>query len=295
MKPIRLRTNAKLNLFLHVLGKRADGYHEIETIFHGIGLHDDIVFTPTDSGVDIGMRFENETFEGMPPAEDNLIARVADRLVAHGARRTGVRAEITKRIPIGAGLGGGSTNAAGALVALNELWSAGLSGHELERIAADIGTDVPYCLSGGTALATSRGDELTPLPAPAAMHFVLGLSAEPLYTRDVYPLWDPGAHGGDATSAAMTLALGGGDVAEVAALLRNDLEPAVFKLRPELEAKKEVFLAAGALGGLVTGSGPTIFAIARDAQDARRLASEVETQFDRTAVVASRSQAVERR
>ena len=292
---MRLRTNSKLNLFLRVLGRRADGYHEIETIFHGIDLADDVSVTPTSSGnLEVSMRFEEEDLGTIPPAEENLVSEVARLLVERGAVDGGARVAITKRVPIGGGLGGGSANAAGVLVALNELWEANLAGDDLAALAAEIGTDVPYCLTGGTALATSRGDELTQLVAPEPMHFVLGMSREPLYTRDVYPLWDPDGAGPEAAGAPMALALGGGDAMEVAALLRNDLEPAIFKLRPELRDKKERVVAAGALGALVTGSGPTIFGVARDASHAEEVGASVSDIFDRTVAVSSSPRGIER-
>ena len=295
MSVIRMRTHAKVNLFLRVLGTRPDGYHEVETILHGIKLSDEIDLETTDTGrLEVDMSFADGLHGELPAAEDNVVSLVAKMLVERGALNEGLRVRLTKRIPIGAGLGGGSGNAAGVLVALNELWRTEIGPDDLLTMAGTVGADVPFCISGGTALATGRGDEVTPLPAPEDLCFVLGLSNEPLYTRAVYERWAPGEDDLSAGSAPMTLALGGGDTREIASLLHNDLERAVFSLRPELEDKKVLMVDAGALGALISGSGPTVFGIARSATDAREIAARIEPHFDRTLVVGSQPACIER-
>ena len=295
MPPIRMRTNAKVNLFLRVLGLRADGYHEIETILHGIKLSDDIEIQPAATGrIDIDMSFADGLAGELPRVEDNIVSMVANLLVERGADNAGLHVRLTKRIPIGAGLGGGSGNAAGVLVALNELWGTDIAPDELLRLAGDVGADVPFCISGGTALATGRGDEITPLPGPGDMTFVLGLSSEPLYTRDVYSRWEPDESREAVGSAPITLALGGGDIGEIASLLHNDLEPAIFSIRPELAEKKEALVEAGALGAAVTGSGPTVFGVAASPDHAEDIASRTARYFDRTLVVGSQPACIER-
>ena len=295
MPKLWLRTNAKVNLFLRVLGPRLDGYHEVETILHGVKLADEIEITSTTEGdVKVDMSLSQSVRGELPETEENVVWKAAQTLIERGALNQGIAINVLKRIPIGAGLGGGSGNAAGVLVALNELWRMGMGPSDLYDLAGSIGSDVPYCLNGGTALATSRGEELTPLPAPAAMWFVLGISHDPLFTRDVYARWRPRDNRRDVRSAPMTLALGGGDVAEVASLLHNDLEPVVFEMRPEIEERKESMLEAGALGALVSGSGPTIFAIARDEGHGRDIESKVAAGFDETIVVPSQPHCIER-
>jgi 4-diphosphocytidyl-2-C-methyl-D-erythritol kinase len=295
MPTIHLRTNAKVNLFLRVMGVRPDAFHEIETVFHGIGLADEILITPTSTGVvEVDMRAQEGIDTELPALEENLAWRAANALTAKGAKNDGVHISITKRIPIAAGLGGGSGNAAGVLVGLNELWGAGHDRTSLLDLAGGLGSDVPYCIGGGTALATSRGETLTPLPFPAKLWLVLGISYEPLFTRDIYAAWEPVHPDLDAGSAPMTLALGAGDVPEVASLLHNDLERAIFGKRPDLEEKKNNLLEAGALGALVTGSGPTVYGVARDEAHAHTLASSVESEFDETLVVSSVKGCVER-
>jgi len=292
---IRLRTHAKVNLFLRVVGRRPDGYHEIESIFHGISLADDLTVRPTQGDeVEVDMTIPRGSEHGAPQRESNLAYLAAAALGERGATRSGVSIDIVKNIPIGAGLGGGSGNAAGVLVALNELWGAGFGNDDLNLLGASVGSDVPYCLMGGTMLVTGRGDKLTPLPSPRDLQFVLGISDQPLLTRDVYAHWDELGASSGAGSASMTLALGGGDPHEVAQLLHNDLEPAAFSLRPELEELKKVISTAGALGAGLTGSGPTLFGIAADAAHARDIAAKIEDRFDRVEVAFSTSQCVER-
>ena len=292
---VRMRTYAKLNLFLRVLGPRPDGYHEIETILHGIKLADDVEIIPTSSGkVEIEMTLAEHLRGEVPAQEENVIWEVASSLLERGARNDGVLIRIVKRIPIGAGLGGGSGNAAGALVVLNELWDTRLDNEQLLKSAGALGSDVPYCIHGGTALATARGDELTPLPAPDALWFVLGISHEALFTKDIYEMWEALGAAPEVKSAPMTLALGGSDPAEIASLLHNDLESVVVRLRPELLNKKEVMLRAGALGSCITGSGPTVFAIARDEAHAQEIAVAVANAFDNVMVVPSSSVCIER-
>jgi 4-diphosphocytidyl-2-C-methyl-D-erythritol kinase len=292
---IRMRTNAKINLFLRVMGQRPDGFHEIETIFHGVGLKDDIVLTPTTSGeVEIEMQAAGNLRADMPTFEENLAWLAARALIEQGSQNAGVHISITKRIPVAAGLGGGSGNAAGVLVGLNELWEFGLDRSGLLELAGVVGSDVPYCIDGGTALATGKGEALTALPFPSDLWLVLGISYVPLLTREVYAAWEPSDSKLKVGSAPMTLALGAGDVPEVAALLHNDLEPAIFKLRPELEDKKQELLQAGALGALVSGSGPTVYGVAGDRAHAEAIAASVKSEFDEALVLSTSKECIER-
>lgn len=294
MTPIRFRTNAKVNLFLRVVGRRPDGYHEIETILHGIGLADDLAITPTSDGlVDVVMEVAESAANDLPPLELNTVYLAAQRLIERGAKNEGVRIDITKRIPIGSGLGGGSGNGAGALVMLAEQWKMGLERSELLEIASRLGADVPYCIDGGTALATSRGEDLTLLPSSQTMWFVLGVSSTALLTAEAYDTFDGLGHESDAQAAPMTMAIGAGDVEGIASLLHNDLEAAAFRLRPELLTKKKAMLSAGALGAVMSGSGPTIVGIARDEAHAQAVSGAVEGEFDRVEMVHSAPACIE--
>jgi 4-diphosphocytidyl-2-C-methyl-D-erythritol kinase len=272
---------------------RPDGYHEIETILHGVSLADEIVIEPLDID-DLEVEFAlGPGLDGrLPDPKDNLITAAAGALRAWAGQPPGLRIRVTKNVPIAAGLGGGSANAAGILHVLNDLWRVGLDRESILVEAAKLGSDVPYCIGGGTALATSRGEKLTQLPPVSDLWFVLGVSYEPLLTREVYALWDE-IGGEEAQTAPMTLALGSGDVQEIASLLHNDLEQPAFKLRPDLRGKKDVLLEAGALGALLSGSGPTVFGLAWDEAHARDIAGRVEAQFDATLVATSALRCIE--
>lgn len=294
-RALKLQTNAKTNLLLRVLGRRPDGYHELETIFHTLSLADTISIAPTTSDdIEVIMHAETATDEGLPLAVDNLVSAAARKLIEASGQSHGVRIEIVKRIPIGAGLGGGSGNAAGVLAALNEMWGLGLDSATLAGLALDIGADVPYCLTGGTTLAGGRGEKTTAIRAPATLWFALGLSNEPLLTRDVYEEFDSHRDSVGVRSAPMCRALGVGDVAAVAALMHNDLEPPAFRLRPELAQLKSAMLDAGALGAVMSGSGPTMLGLARDRDHATAIAGAAERSFDRVVVVSSRPVCIER-
>ncbi|MDQ4027007.1 MAG: 4-(cytidine 5'-diphospho)-2-C-methyl-D-erythritol kinase [Actinomycetota bacterium] len=292
---IRLRTYAKINLFLGVRPGRADGYHDIDTIFHAIDLSDDMELRPRPGGeIDVRMALATGVQGAMPVREDNLVFRAAMLLARHAGVEAGARIDVTKRVPIGAGLAGGSANAAGALIGLNELWAAGLNPQDLQNLAQELGSDVPFCLVGGTARGTGRGEVLVPLTVRAELWFVLGLSRESLATTDVYRTWDELPARQAKTAAAMAEALGAGGAKEIGLLLHNDLEAAAFRLRPDLVEKKELLRKKGALGACLSGSGPTLVALAVDEPHAREIAARVASGFDRAAVASSRAVGVQR-
>ena len=291
---IRLRTHAKVNLFLRVIGLRRDGFHEVETILHGIKLYDEIEMEEAESGVEVIMEFAEGLSGTLPSKEENLIARAAMLLVDGLDHTSGALVRVKKGIPIAAGLGGGSGNAAGALVTLAEMWKLDIDRTRLFAMAEKLGADVPYCIDGGTALATARGEQLTPLANIQPMWFVLGGSNQPLLTREVYELWDTAGTAEESSPVPLTMALGAGDSAEAATLLHNDLEKPAFVLRPELEEKKELLVEAGALGASMSGSGPTMFGIASDEESAKEIAGKVRGAFDWVKVVTSQSACIER-
>jgi 4-diphosphocytidyl-2-C-methyl-D-erythritol kinase len=291
---MRLRTHGKVNLFLRVIGLRRDGFHEVETILHGVNLYDEIEIEASGDEVDVTMGFVEGLAGTLPSKEENLIARAAMLLAEGHENARGARLRVRKGIPVGAGLGGGSSNAAGALVALAEMWGIDLDRDRLFALAEKLGADVPYCIEGGTALATSRGEQLTPLPNIRQMWFVLGGSTEPLLTREVYERWDETGPGQESSSVPLSMALGAGDSAEVATLLHNDLEVPAFGLRPELREKKALLVEAGALGACMSGSGPTTFGIAADEGSASAIAEKVRDSFDWVRVVRSQATCIER-
>ena len=277
-----VRSYAKVNLWLRVAGRRADGFHDIETVFHTISLHDDLRIEAVDSTVEVAMS---------PHVEANLAERAARALASRAGSEAGARIDIRKSIPLGAGLAGGSGNAAAVLIALNELWGLQLSRGDLLTMAADLGSDVPFLLEGGTSLGLGRGERLVRLEQPPRMWFVLGISTTGLSTGAVYEAWRQGSTGPslDEFHAALEI----GRVEEIAQLIRNDLEGPACELRPELADKKASMVTAGALGSFISGSGPTVVGIARDERHARSIATNIREGFDRTEVVHSHPSGVE--
>lgn len=287
----RLKAHAKVNLYLQVLGPTGDGFHQIESVFHSLELHDDVEVIPAPASC-VEMRFV-----GVPaidiPSEDNICMRAMRAFNDVTTSDQQARIEVTKAIPHGAGLGGGSADAAAVLVALNDLSGTGLSQAELAAIGGRVGSDVPFCLTGGPCLVTGRGENVVPLPGAATttLWLVLGISHRPLSTRAVYDRWadaSPNASppGGTVIPSPTTLiaALERGDPTAIGPALYNGLEPAALTLRPELEVAKRKMLTAGALGAIVTGSGPTVMGLARDGDHARAVAAAVEDDFDRVEV-----------
>ncbi|MDQ3620447.1 MAG: 4-(cytidine 5'-diphospho)-2-C-methyl-D-erythritol kinase [Actinomycetota bacterium] len=292
---MRFRANAKINLFLRVLGDRPDGFHEIESILHSVDLGDEMeISIESGSGIDVEMILEDGVRGPAPPARSNLIYWAAERMLELSGYSVAIKVVTRKRIPMGGGLGGGSADAAGTLVALNEMLGVGLDVEDLGRLGAAIGSDVPFCIAGGTALATSRGEVLTALPAPARLWFVLGMSRDPVQTHDVYARWRPSQESPPADRSQLMSAIGVGDPAEIAPLLLNDLEPYIFELRPDVRSGTERMVKVGALGSLTSGSGPTVFGIASDEAHAQGIADRARGEFDRVQVVGSRPEGVER-
>jgi 4-diphosphocytidyl-2-C-methyl-D-erythritol kinase len=278
---ITVRVPAKLNLQLAVGPPRADGYHDLVTVFHAVSLFDQV--TVESAGRD-GVTVTGEGADRVPADQDNLaMLAVAALRAAARDRRTGpgsVHVTITKRIPVAAGLAGGSADAAAALVACNELWAVGLTQRQLRGIAATVGSDVAFALLGGTAVGRGRGEQLTPALAPATRyHWVLAFADGQLSTPAVYAALDrlraaqegiapPGA----TLDAALMSALRLGDAARVGQRLSNDLQPAAVSLFPALRKTLAAGLELGALGALVAGSGPTCVFLAANAERALELA-----------------------
>jgi 4-diphosphocytidyl-2-C-methyl-D-erythritol kinase len=278
---VKARSYAKVNLWLRVMRKRADGFHEIETVFHSISLHDDLYIERSEQGTEVLMQ---------PAIPDNLAERAARALL--GDRTFGARVAIDKNIPLGAGLAGGSGNAAAVLRTLPIVCDLEVSADEAFGIAAGLGSDVPFMLAGGTVVGRGRGEELERLPSEPELSFVLGISNEPLSTAEVYARWAPSGDAGLDLDTFRDL-LAGGDPAAIAGAIRNDLETAALHLRPELADRMSEVEAAGALRAFLSGSGPTIVGIARDEDDARRIAARLTDTFDRVEVVRSHPRAVE--
>jgi len=277
---VTVRVPAKVNLQLSVGPLRADGYHDLVTVFHAVSLFDEVTVSPASqttvsvTGVDAA---------SVPAGRTNLAVR-AVRALAAACKPRPVSAEvqivIRKRIPVAAGLAGGSADAAAALVACNELWQAGLAQAELCEVAAGVGSDVPFALVGGTAVGQGRGERLTAALTSGTYHWVLAFASGGLSTPEVYAACDrlragrpdgPG-DGPPALDAELMAALRSGDPALVGALLSNDLQAAAVSLRPDLRRALAAGREYGALGAIVSGSGPTCIFLAADARRARDLA-----------------------
>jgi 4-diphosphocytidyl-2-C-methyl-D-erythritol kinase len=281
---VAARVPAKVNLQLSVGPLGADGYHELVTVFHAVSLFDEVTVSPADR---TSVTATGEGGSAVPLGSANLAVRAASALAKAASRRdkdpAGVRIEIRKRIPVAAGLAGGSADAAAALVACNELWKAGLSQQELAAIGAKIGSDVPFALAGGTAIGHGRGERLTSALVSGSYHWVLAFGATGLATPDVYAACDRlrAAHAEETPgsqvppprlSNELMAALRSGDPAAVGPLLTNDLQPAALSLQPLLRRALAAGRENGALGAIVSGSGPTCAFLAADATAASDLA-----------------------
>ena len=281
MKEIRIESPAKVNLFLEVLGKREDGYHNVETVLETVDLCDDIILKETKEGIEIASNFPS-----LPLGRENLAYQAAFLLKKRLGIEKGIQLTINKRIPLASGLGGGSSNGASVLLGLNKLWSLGLSYRELMKIAPALGADVPFFLRKGRALGRGRGDELWPLPQSPTLHFVLifpgfEISAEWAYKnlRDLTK---------ERRSIKMILsALKSGDTGKVADSIYNRLEEAVIPKHPLIARIKERLLELGARGTLMSGSGSSVFGLVEDGKRAKEIYDKIKKEFKKVFLLKS--------
>ncbi|MYV50449.1 4-(cytidine 5'-diphospho)-2-C-methyl-D-erythritol kinase [Streptomyces sp. SID2888] len=270
---VTVRVPAKVNVQLAVGGARPDGFHDLANVFLAVGLYDEITVTPAEelsvtcSGPDAGQ---------VPLDRTNLAARAALALAERHGLDPAVHLHITKDIPVAGGMAGGSADGAGALVACDALWGTHASREELLDICAELGSDVPFSLVGGAALGTGRGEKLTPLEVGGTFHWVFATADGGLSTPAVYREFDRLTEGvgipEPTASEELLTALAKGDVNALAATLSNDLQAAALSLRPSLADTLAEGRAAGALAGLVSGSGPTTAFLAADAESAQTVA-----------------------
>jgi len=277
---ITVRVPAKVNVQLAVGGRRTDGYHGLASVFFAVGLYDELTVTPSSDGLTVTV--EGADAEHVPADRSNLAAKAAELLAAQHGIDPSVRLHIAKDIPVAGGMAGGSADAAAALVACDALWGLGSSPAELAALAAELGSDVPFALLGGVALGEGRGELLTPVPVGGDFHWVFAVADGGLSTPAVYGECDrlralgAGADEDDvpapAADRALLAALAAGDAAALGATLRNDLQSAALSLRPSLAATLGAGGDAGAIGSLVSGSGPTCAFLAKDAESAATVA-----------------------
>jgi 4-diphosphocytidyl-2-C-methyl-D-erythritol kinase len=283
---VTVRAPAKINLQLAVGPLRDDGYHDLVTVFQAVSLYDEVTAATVDGPGEDVVVVSGEGADSVPAGPDNLALRAATALaqVAGLSPDPGRHLEITirKRIPVAAGLAGGSADAAAALVACNELWQAGLSIEQLSGIAAGVGSDVAFALIGGTAVGQGRGEQLSPALASGEYHWVLAVADGQLSTPAVYQALDrlrasasvpDAATGPDALDNALMTALRSGEPTAVGPALSNDLQAAALSLFPALRKTLNAGQELGALGAIVAGSGPTCVFLAANADRAVDLAA----------------------
>ena len=274
--PVRVRVPAKINLHLGVGPLRPDGFHELNTVYHAISLFDELRASHGDT---LTLTMEGEGAGEIALDETNLVIRAARALARHARVPAFARLHLRKSIPLAGGLAGGSADAAAALVACDTLWGTGVPRDELAGIGAEIGSDVPFLLHGGTALGTGHGEAVSPILArPTTWHWVVAIADGGLATPDVYReldrlragQWPPAAL--DTPDSLMT-ALRQRDPDVLGAALGNDLQAAALALRPALADVLKAGYDAGAVAGIVSGSGPTCVFLANDAGHAESVAA----------------------
>jgi 4-diphosphocytidyl-2-C-methyl-D-erythritol kinase len=277
--PVKVRVPAKINLHLAVGPLRPDGYHEVNTVYHAISIYDELTARPGDT---LTLTMEGEGAGELAMDGSNLAIRAARALAAYVELPAHARLHLRKQIPVAGGLAGGSADAAAALVACDALWGTGLSRDELAGIAARIGSDIPFLIHGGTALGTGRGEAVSPvLVRPTSWHWVVAFGDGGLSTPEVYRELDRLREAGLAPPALgpadeLMAALRQSDPAVLAGVLGNDLQAAARSLRPELGVTLAAGRDAGALAGIVSGSGPTCVFLANDGTHASALAAALE-------------------
>ena len=278
MTALSVRCPAKINLGLRVLRRREDGFHEIVTLFQAIDLWDDLSAAEDDG---LALHVEGEP---SPADETNLVLRAA-RLLGPGR---GARLHLVKRVPVGAGLGGGSSDAAGALVLLSRLWGLSLDRSALAALGAELGSDVPFFLAGGTALGTGRGERVEPLPPIGERPLLLGHPPFALSTPSVYAALEAALtpeHDGVTVSRLFVKFAEGNDFA----LATNDLEAPAFAMRGELRSFRDALSRTGAEVALLSGSGSTVFGMYGAGTELTAIADELRAAFPGWRVRASRT------
>lgn len=271
---ITLDANAKINLTLDILGRREDGYHEVAMVMQEISLHDTLAIKKTGAGIRLSIAFEGK--DGLLPAdESNLCWRAAALMRREYGLSGGVSMELVKRIPMAAGLAGGSADAAAVLKGMNLLYGLGITEERLCELGAALGSDVPFCLMGGTMLATGRGEVLTRLPDFPETFLVLAKPEEGVSTAWAYQAYDAGYDGPHPDNEAMLAAIKAGSRCRAAELLCNVLEGVTVKKHGIIEAYKKAMLQQGILASMMSGSGPAVFGLAEDEAAAAKAAAAV--------------------
>ena len=257
-----VRVPGKVNLQLSVGPLEGDGYHEVTTVFQAISIYDDVTVKFAEPGSGISLTVSGTTANGVPVDSSNLAFRAAQMMIDRHDLDSDISLHIKKEIPVAGGMAGGSADAAAVMVAFDALYDLGLSRDGMEKIGAELGSDVPFSITGGIAIGRGHGDHLTPVLARGSYHWVLAMAPQGLSTQSVYQECDRLRTGLDISkpqvSDQILHALRAGDAVSVGKSLSNDLQAAACSLRPALRLVLDVGIDYGALGGIVSGSGPTV-------------------------------------
>jgi len=272
---VTARVPAKVNLQLSVGPLGSDGFHEVTTVFQAISLFDDVTVATTSENDGIKISITGQTSTGVPVDNSNLAIKAAQLMIANYDLPKDLSIKLKKEIPVAGGMAGGSADAAGVIVGLDSLFELGLSRDEMESVGSKIGSDVPFSICGGVAIGTGRGDQITPALAKGNYNWVLALSGQGLSTPAVYQECDRLREGlsiaPPVVSEQLMQALRAGDAKALGKALTNELQPAACSLRPALRLVLDVGTEYGALGGIVSGSGPTVAFLVSDDEHAMDL------------------------
>ena len=265
---VTARVPAKVNLQLTVGPLGSDGFHEVTTVFQAISLFDDVTVATADKGEGIKISITGQTSVGVPADNSNLAVKAAQLMIKNYDLPEDLVIKLKKEIPVAGGMAGGSADAAGVIVGLDSLFELGLSRDVMESVGSKIGSDVPFSICGGVAIGTGRGDQITPALAKGSYNWVLALSGQGLATPSVYQECDRLREGlsiaAPVVSEPLMQALRAGDAKALGKALTNELQPAACSLRPALRLVLDVGVDYGALGGIVSGSGPTVAFLVSD-------------------------------
>lgn len=274
MSTIRVCAYAKINLTLDIVRRLPSGYHELRSVMQQVDLCDEVTLALSADG--ISLTCDNCA---IPADQTNLAWRAAELMRERYCPGQGVRLHLHKRIPVGGGLAGGSADAAAVLLGLNQLWDAGLGLPQLVQLGAELGMDVPFCLLGGTALATGRGELVEPLPHLPALGVVIVHPGFSVSTREAFAGLDGAALGNVAATETMLRAVQSQDVRQIAAGLHNAFEASLRRRAPQIDQIKRALLAQGALNAVLTGSGACVFGLCPSQAEAERVAGALRGAF----------------
>ena len=275
IKSVEVKAPAKVNIALKVGGLSEDGFHPIETLFHAVGMYDTIVARPASH---LEIEFSGEGAEFLPLNDSNLVWQAAELIAKYVDIEPNVHIAVHKNIPIAGGMAGGSADAAGTLVALDALWQLNLTKEELLSLAAQLGSDISFPLVGGTAIGRGRGQDVTSLLTRGEIHWVFAVSSEGLSTPKIYRVFDEMHPNPEVPEVPTDLiaALVSGDIKTAAKLMVNDLQAPAISQRPVLAKIITEGIHAGALHGIVSGSGPTCAFIAKSHESALEIAHQLQ-------------------